>query len=398
MPFKSQAQRGWMYANHPDMAKRWEKHTPKGKLPKHVDEEDDVDSVLAAQSHEEEQHAIDDYEKRAEKVDNPKLKDLFKHTAKDEREHEGEFAQFMGDENDGSIPENPDLPDPDAEGEEYKKTAPVHALKMDEPFDVETIEGPMSGKAGDWLVKGHNGDMWVVDDAMFQDTHEPTGGEQDEGEPMEEEGGKVCTSCDMGYHERCRDEWCACCGKGTSEGMQLGDFYSYKPSIDDAPEVVEPDPLSHEPAPAQPGDLEFTWPEPEGEYRELPSASARKMYPDLWKGEGRTPRLREVFGINELPIPGRPPAGSQVKKPTEWTAMGQVGSQLQKGLDAFKNTGNELTAYDTPDGQTLAFPKETSPGNPVMRADPTKGVWTPVDNEKDKDNPFAPKTQSTMGQ
>ena len=36
MPFKSQAQRAWMYANHPKMAKKWEKHTPSGKLPKHV--------------------------------------------------------------------------------------------------------------------------------------------------------------------------------------------------------------------------------------------------------------------------------------------------------------------------------------------------------------------------
>ncbi len=36
MPFKSQAQRGWMYANDPAMAKRWEKETPKGKLPEHV--------------------------------------------------------------------------------------------------------------------------------------------------------------------------------------------------------------------------------------------------------------------------------------------------------------------------------------------------------------------------
>jgi hypothetical protein len=37
MPFKSKAQRGWMYANHPAMAKRWEKHTLKGKsLPEHV--------------------------------------------------------------------------------------------------------------------------------------------------------------------------------------------------------------------------------------------------------------------------------------------------------------------------------------------------------------------------
>lgn len=36
MPFKSADQRRWMYANDPKMAKRWEKHTPKGKLPKRV--------------------------------------------------------------------------------------------------------------------------------------------------------------------------------------------------------------------------------------------------------------------------------------------------------------------------------------------------------------------------
>lgn len=33
MPFKSESQRRWMYANKPSMAKRWQKHTPKGKLP-----------------------------------------------------------------------------------------------------------------------------------------------------------------------------------------------------------------------------------------------------------------------------------------------------------------------------------------------------------------------------
>jgi hypothetical protein len=39
MPFKSKAQRGWMYANEPEMAKRWEKETPKGKkLPGKVEE------------------------------------------------------------------------------------------------------------------------------------------------------------------------------------------------------------------------------------------------------------------------------------------------------------------------------------------------------------------------
>ncbi len=37
MPFKSQAQRGWMYATHPQMAERWQQETPEGKkLPRHV--------------------------------------------------------------------------------------------------------------------------------------------------------------------------------------------------------------------------------------------------------------------------------------------------------------------------------------------------------------------------
>ena len=37
MPFKSQSQRKWMYANDPEMAERWEEHTPKGKkLPEKV--------------------------------------------------------------------------------------------------------------------------------------------------------------------------------------------------------------------------------------------------------------------------------------------------------------------------------------------------------------------------
>jgi hypothetical protein len=30
MPFQSKAQKGWMYANKPEMAKRWQKETPKG--------------------------------------------------------------------------------------------------------------------------------------------------------------------------------------------------------------------------------------------------------------------------------------------------------------------------------------------------------------------------------
>ena len=37
MPFKSEAQRRWMYANKPEMAAKWQAHTPKGaKLPEKV--------------------------------------------------------------------------------------------------------------------------------------------------------------------------------------------------------------------------------------------------------------------------------------------------------------------------------------------------------------------------
>lgn len=39
MPFKSEAQRRWMYANKPEMAKKWEKHTKKKKLPEKVSSE-----------------------------------------------------------------------------------------------------------------------------------------------------------------------------------------------------------------------------------------------------------------------------------------------------------------------------------------------------------------------
>ena len=37
MPFKSSAQRAYLYANHPEVAKQFEAETPKGKaLPKHA--------------------------------------------------------------------------------------------------------------------------------------------------------------------------------------------------------------------------------------------------------------------------------------------------------------------------------------------------------------------------
>lgn len=49
MPFASSAQRKWMHANEPEMAKRWEKHTPKGKkLPKKKTKSEAVRSRIDA--------------------------------------------------------------------------------------------------------------------------------------------------------------------------------------------------------------------------------------------------------------------------------------------------------------------------------------------------------------
>lgn len=42
MPFKSDAQRKFMYARHPGIAKRWQKHTPEGDLPEHVEKKGSI--------------------------------------------------------------------------------------------------------------------------------------------------------------------------------------------------------------------------------------------------------------------------------------------------------------------------------------------------------------------
>ena len=48
MPFKSEAQRRWMHVNEPEMADRWEEHTPKGKkLPERVKKKKKTESIIA---------------------------------------------------------------------------------------------------------------------------------------------------------------------------------------------------------------------------------------------------------------------------------------------------------------------------------------------------------------
>jgi hypothetical protein len=49
MPFKSQKQRAFMYARHPEIAKEFEKETPKGKkLPKYASDKARKESYAKA--------------------------------------------------------------------------------------------------------------------------------------------------------------------------------------------------------------------------------------------------------------------------------------------------------------------------------------------------------------
>jgi len=55
---------------------------------------------------------------------------------------------------------------------EYRKKTLTKAVRMTRPFSIETLEGTMEGKAGDWLMIGVNGEMYPCDAAIFAKTYE----------------------------------------------------------------------------------------------------------------------------------------------------------------------------------------------------------------------------------
>jgi hypothetical protein len=63
----------------------------------------------------------------------------------------------------------------DQRGGYYRKTALVKAVKMHHAFRVETLEGVMEGKKGDYLCKGPAGELWPVDAEIFEQTYELQG-------------------------------------------------------------------------------------------------------------------------------------------------------------------------------------------------------------------------------
>lgn len=53
-----------------------------------------------------------------------------------------------------------------------KKPIPIRCIQLQEPFRIETLEGVMEGKAGDYLMIGVKGEMYACDKAIFEETYD----------------------------------------------------------------------------------------------------------------------------------------------------------------------------------------------------------------------------------
>ena len=54
-----------------------------------------------------------------------------------------------------------------------KKPIIIHATQIAEPFRVDTLEGDYKqGKAGDYLMQGIEGELYICDRAIFEKTYD----------------------------------------------------------------------------------------------------------------------------------------------------------------------------------------------------------------------------------
>ncbi len=53
-----------------------------------------------------------------------------------------------------------------------KKPIQVRCIQIDEPFEVETMEGVLQGKKGDYLMIGIHGEMYPVEREIFLKTYD----------------------------------------------------------------------------------------------------------------------------------------------------------------------------------------------------------------------------------
>ncbi len=62
---------------------------------------------------------------------------------------------------------------PTSDFRKYRKTALAEAQQINLPFRVQTLEGVMEGKPGDYLMRGVAGELYPCAREVFQTSYEP---------------------------------------------------------------------------------------------------------------------------------------------------------------------------------------------------------------------------------
>jgi hypothetical protein len=70
----------------------------------------------------------------------------------------------------------------------YKPRLAVKARRMEYPFKIDTAEGAMVGKVGDYLLVGVLGNLWVEPGAKFENEYELVAEVDPPPDPEEESG------------------------------------------------------------------------------------------------------------------------------------------------------------------------------------------------------------------
>ena len=53
-----------------------------------------------------------------------------------------------------------------------KKSIPIKAIQVNEPFQVKTLEGTFTAKAGDYLIEGIKGELYTCDKKIFEESYQ----------------------------------------------------------------------------------------------------------------------------------------------------------------------------------------------------------------------------------
>lgn len=64
-----------------------------------------------------------------------------------------------------------DSHDRKSRAQQYIKIIPIKAIKMQEDFEIETLEGTMKGKKGDWLMQGVKGELYPCERKIFEKSY-----------------------------------------------------------------------------------------------------------------------------------------------------------------------------------------------------------------------------------